>query len=583
MARSRKRTKRDERRSDSAGDEPASKRCDVCGEPLKGTGIDGTCQSCLLVQPLTALWDPREPPSAEEVAGALPRFKIQDVLGRGALGIVYRATDTNLERTVAIKVMAANPDNPEFAHRFAREASAMATLNHPHIVTVHDYGTAGTLHFLVMEWMEGGTLEEEMGDRRKLAVPRAVEVIGQVCEALEYAHSHGVVHRDVKPSNILLDREGTAKLSDFGLVKGLLQEEFAEIALTRTDMAVGTPLYMAPEQMEGSANVDHRADIYSVAAVLYEMLTGETAKGRYKPVSGFADVPRSFNAPVDRALHASPDERHERIADFHADVVASQIAPQRRARLVVRTVVYVLLAAVGAWALLEWKTLKDASPKNVISPGAMTGLPLRPFDAEIDLENDWRTVADYRFENGFKISEGTQSDLAAEGNAAVKDGVLALVAPTDNVSGEIARSERGWPKGLAVNLRFLPEAYVQSADSERILLDFSIGWEAGVFLAHPKWVSGAPTILDGQRDPLAPPGIIERFLEEGQWHDLWVVLDAEGYRVWIDGEPVYRVAESGQLEDWGAWEESDADLRIGGFRGMVDHVRILVRRRRAEG
>lgn len=381
-----------------------------------------------------------------------------------------------------------------------------------------------------------------MGARRKLAVPRAVEVIGQVCEALEYAHSHGVIHRDVKPDNILLDREGTAKLSDFGLVKGLLQEEFAEVALTRTDMAVGTPLYMAPEQMEGSANVDHRADIYSVAAVLYEMLTGETAKGRYKPVSGFADVPRSFNAPVDRALHASPDARHERIDDFHADVVASQIAPQRRAKLLARNGVYVLLAAVGAWALLEWKTLKGASTENAISPGAMTGLPLRAFDAEIDLENDWRTVADYRFENGFKISEGTQRDLAAEGNAAVKDGVLALAAPTDNVSGEIARRERGWPEGLAVNLRFLPEAYVQSADSEGILLDFSIGWGAGVFLAHPNWVSGAPTILDGRRNPLAPPGVIERFLGAGQWHDLWVFLDADGYRVWIDNQPVYRVA-----------------------------------------
>lgn len=579
MARSRKRTKRDLRHGDAAGHDPASKRCDVCGEPLKGTGVEGTCQSCLLVQPLTALWDPREPPSAEEVADALPRFKIQDMLGRGALGIVYRATDNHLERTVAIKAMFANPDNPEFGYRFAREASAMAKLNHPHIVTVHDYGTAGNLLFLVMEWMEGGTLEEEMGGTRKLAVSRAVEVIGQICEALEYAHSHGVIHRDVKPGNILLDREGTAKLSDFGLVKGLLQEEFAEVGLTRTDMAVGTPLYMAPEQMEGSAKVDYRADIYSVAAVLYEMLTGETAKGRYKPVSRFAGVPRSFNAPVDRALHALPEERHDRIADFHADVIASQIAPQRRAKLVARAVVYVLLAAVGAWALLVWKPLKGAGTDNTISPEAMTGLPLRAFDAEIDLKNDWRTVADYRFENGFKISEGMQRDLAAEGNAAVQDGVLTLLAPTDQVSGELARREPGWPEGLAVNLRFLPEAYVRSADSERTLLDLSIGWEAGIFLTHPKWVSGAPTILDGRRNQLAPPGKVERFLEEGQWHDLWIVLDAEGYRVWIDNQPVYRVAEPGQLEDWGKWENADADLRIGGFRGKVDHVRVLVRRR----
>ena len=197
-----------------------SQRCDVCGEPLKGQGVEGTCQSCLLVQPLSALWDPREPPSAEEIATLLPRFEIHDMLGRGALGIVYLATDTQLKRSVAIKAMAANPDNPEFAQRFAREASVMARLNHPHIVTVHDYGTADTLHFLVMEWMEGGTLEDEMGDKRKLPPSRAVDVTGQICDALQYAHSEGVIHRDVKPGNILLDRNGTAKLSDFGLVKG---------------------------------------------------------------------------------------------------------------------------------------------------------------------------------------------------------------------------------------------------------------------------------------------------------------------------------------------------------------------------
>ncbi|MEZ5326976.1 MAG: protein kinase [Verrucomicrobiales bacterium] len=488
--------------------------------------------------------------------------------------------DTQLERTVAIKVMFANPDNPEFAHRFEREASAMAKLNHPHIVTMHEYGIVGDLHFLVMEWMEGGTLEEEMGRTKTLTVSRAVEIIGQICEALDFAHSNGVIHRDVKPGNILLDRTGIAKLSDFGLVKGLLQEEFAEIALTRTDMAVGTPLYMAPEQMEGATNVDRRADIYSAGAVLYEMLTGEVAKGRYQPVSSFADVPRRFNAVIDRALQPLPNNRYDQISELRAALIAAEKIPWRRAKLVARVAVYLLLA-VGVWMIMEQKALQGANAEGEISGDATRGLPLRAFDAEFDL-NDWRSIADYDFENGFKISKGMQRDLAAEGNAAVKDGILALESPTDNVSVKIARRETGWPEGLGINLRFLPEEYQLSADSERTLLGFSIGWEAGVFLAQPKWGRGPPTILDGRRQQVAEPGVVEPFLNEGQWHDLWIALDGEGYRIWIDDQPVYRASEPEQLEDWGEWEKTDADLVIGGFRGKVDRVRILVKRRNGE-
>ena len=207
--------------------EPESDSCNVCGKPLAEPGIKGTCPSCLLAQPFAEFWDPREPPSAEKVAEALPRFRIDKKLGRGALGVVYGAVDTSLGR---IKAMTGNPENPEFSERFAREASAMAKLNHPNIVTIYDYGTVGDLHYLVMERMDGGTLAEELASKGTLPMKRAFKITDEICKGLEYSHALGVMHRDIKPGNILLDRKGNAKLSDFGLVKGLLYEEFEEVA-----------------------------------------------------------------------------------------------------------------------------------------------------------------------------------------------------------------------------------------------------------------------------------------------------------------------------------------------------------------
>ena len=279
---------------------------------MKGRGIEGTCQRCLLLQPLPGMWDPNEPPTEEEISARLPRFDIQEPLGRGALGTVYKATDSVLGRAVAIKLMKANPINPEFGARFLREAAVMAKLSHPNIVTVYDYGSEDDLHYLVMEWMEGGTLEDEGVGQRKLAAGRALTIFDQICDALQYAHQQGVVHRDVKPSNILLDRNGNAKLSDFGLVKGMLHDEFREASLTKSNMSVGTPLYMAPEQMKGSSKVDHRADIYSAGAVLYEMLSSQSAKDRSAKAASAKGVPPLVGAAIDRSHHADIRRKHGR-------------------------------------------------------------------------------------------------------------------------------------------------------------------------------------------------------------------------------------------------------------------------------
>ena len=269
-------------------------------------------------------------------------------------------------------------------------------------MSIHESGKIDELHYLVMERMEGGTLAEEIHSKKKLPVRRAMHVLVQVCEALDYVHSLGVIHRDVKPGNILLDRKGNAKLSDFGLVKGLLYEEFTEEALTRTDMAVGTPQYMAPEQLEWPAQADHRADIYSTGAVLYEMMTGEVPTGRYKPISKFPGVPRFMNPIIDRALHKVPEKRFERALSFKRDAQYRFAARKRWSLRIGVAAVLGLFAATGVKALEAHRHEAQAEDREASSPQhipqeEITGLPLGNLTDEVDL-NGWYKLADYDFE-----------------------------------------------------------------------------------------------------------------------------------------------------------------------------------------
>ncbi|MCP4535569.1 MAG: protein kinase [Chloroflexi bacterium] len=208
------------------------------------------------------------PSLAQDGKRRIGRYEIIKELGQGAMGIVYQALDPNIQRTVALKVL--RPDltsNPELRQRFQREARSAGGLNHPGIVTIFDAAEQGDTSFLVMEYLEGQTLEQliEMSDL--LPVARVRDVAMQICDALDFAHNAQVIHRDIKPSNIILLPGDQVKLTDFGIAKIM-----AEPRLTRTGI-IGTLDYMSPEQAKGQ-DVDHRADIYALGVVMFEMLVG---------------------------------------------------------------------------------------------------------------------------------------------------------------------------------------------------------------------------------------------------------------------------------------------------------------------
>src|SRR5271155_972202 len=209
-------------------------------------------------------------------------YKIISLIGAGGMGEVYRARDTRLLRDVAIKVLPESfTKEPERLRRFEQEARAVAALNHPNIVSVYDIGTADGVHYIVSELLEGETLREAM-PATGMGVRRAVELATQMANGLAAAHEQGIVHRDMKPENVFVTRDGRVKVLDFGLAKLVRLEESNEIVATLTSpstlpgMVMGTVGYMSPEQVRGEPS-DARSDIFSFGAVLYEMLTGKRA------------------------------------------------------------------------------------------------------------------------------------------------------------------------------------------------------------------------------------------------------------------------------------------------------------------
>jgi len=266
-------------------------------------------------------------PTPEELGPFFPQLEILELLGRGGMGAVYKARQKQLDRCVAVKILPPGiGDDPAFAERFTREARALAKLNHPNIVTLHEFGQTDGLFYFIMEFVDGLNLRQLL-EAGRIAPREALAIVPQICDALQYAHDAAIVHRDIKPENILLDRQGRVKVADFGLAKIVAAvcdrrtlsssdneptPESTAADLTEAGKIMGTPQYMAPEQSEHPSEVDHRADIYSLGVVFYQMLTGELPAGHaFAPPSERVLIDVRLDEVVLRALEKEPDRRYQ--------------------------------------------------------------------------------------------------------------------------------------------------------------------------------------------------------------------------------------------------------------------------------
>jgi len=264
----------------------------------------------------------------------LGRYEIVGELGQGAMGVVYKAKDPLIDRIVAIKTINLNlaeDEKEEYEARFYQEAKAAGRLSHPNIVTIFDVGKSGDVAYIAMEFLQGRELRDILDEESHLPVQQVLDIVAQVAQGLAYAHEHGIVHRDVKPSNIMVSRDGHVKITDFGIARMA-----SSTVQTQTGVVLGSPKYMSPEQVLGKS-IDQRSDIFSLGVMLYEMLTGQppfvgdtinavmyqTMNAIPPPPSTLNhEVPAMLNFIVSKALAKGLDDRYQNAKEFAEDLRA---------------------------------------------------------------------------------------------------------------------------------------------------------------------------------------------------------------------------------------------------------------------
>jgi serine/threonine-protein kinase len=277
--------------------------------------------------------DPERTQVMQMVEGLLGgRYRLEQELGRGGMGVVYLAHDTQLDRPVALKFLGTlMDDSDEYRQRFVREAKVAARVNHPNIVSIHDISaTLGRAH-IVMEYVQGASLARYIREKGRLSPREAVNIFMQACSALDAVHKAGIVHRDIKPDNILIAKGGLVKLTDFGLAKA------ESSRITAANVVMGTPAYMSPEQSLG-AEVDARSDVYSMGLVLHEMLTGTTVfsggdvpdrqRNEMPPPPGtiVEGIPETLDRIVMKCVAKDPRRRYQTVSELVAALREAQVS-----------------------------------------------------------------------------------------------------------------------------------------------------------------------------------------------------------------------------------------------------------------
>jgi|GEM_PF-5612130 len=273
------------------------------------------------------------PPGHNDISGTtLGNYKLIRKIAQGGMGVIYEATQINLDRKVALKILTAElATRPEFLQRFEREAKSAASLNHPGIVAVYDFGEADGRRFIIMEFIDGENLSEYISKRGKIPVENALAIVEQAAQALKVAAEKSIIHRDIKPSNLMLTRDGRVKVADMGLAKVLTENS----ELTMSSVSIGSPHFIAPEQAGDSKNADHRVDIYSLGVTLLYFVTGKHAFDGDSPISVVlahatkplptgadlgTELPAEVEALIKRMTAKNPDERYQTYDELLADL-----------------------------------------------------------------------------------------------------------------------------------------------------------------------------------------------------------------------------------------------------------------------
>ncbi|MGO8688353.1 MAG: serine/threonine-protein kinase [Thermoguttaceae bacterium] len=358
-------------------------------------------------------------PEERDQQRTLGEYDLLEELGGGGMGRVFKAIHRKMNRTVAVKLLPESlVQSPESVQRFQREVQALARLSHPNVVAVHDAGEADGTHFYVMDLVDGDDLARLVREHGPLPMGEALDCVLQAARGLEYAHARGVVHRDVKPSNLILDRDGTLKILDLGIARFRSLPEQAGDDLTRTGCVLGTVDYMAPEQAMNTRRADHRADVYSLGCTLYFLLSGQPlfdgdtvmerlVAHRERPVPSLRKACPAAPEWLDRVFRKmvakKPEDRYQSVTALVADL-AQRSAPRNRRWLVLA--VTAVLLAVGTWgAWLATRPRGEPSSRRR-EQGTPVGLPATPSGTlpeqqrqekplDLPVKPTWRTTGEY--------------------------------------------------------------------------------------------------------------------------------------------------------------------------------------------